>query len=597
MEQSTTEPGAILVGRYRLEQCLGGGGAATVWEAHDLQADFGVALKLMHARLRVIERARARLEREARVLMSFRHPHIARALGLELEHDPPFIVLELIQGITLEEEMATRATLSRHWDPETFLLSFTELAEAVHYAHDYGVVHRDLKPSNVMLESTSGRLKILDFGIAKLLDSPERSFNTTRGRVLGSSYYMSPEQALGQTVDERSDVFALAVIAFEMLTLRRAWLKDADGEPAIAFAEPARLNEFNHPVRVLERIARNPRIPVSSVVDIWPKAVDGVLQRGLHLEREERFATPLELLEALQTALGTETPDRSDGVGWVAPTLDRPLGRTPTKQRVYAADSDPDVTKVVSDPVMWEASDGFESGGGSLDSDSFGTVAMDDDSVTRLREVSGVGDDNETMDPVPIDSDSFQVTRRAIATIPDEPAAATVAAVSPDASRTVATIRLPSGDDALGLAFGPRQPVQDETYKVSPSSPPTSEFEIPAGPTRETIPPEKSAPVLLSLAVALILVSGALGGVLAYGWLLPSAEIADAPQQDSLQTALFKVQADPEDPDAREALLRLLRRHALASENPEVQRRVLQLGTQDATLADLEEVVRFVSDS
>jgi serine/threonine protein kinase len=369
---SELAPGVVLGGRFRLQAPLGGGGAAAVWQAHDLEADVAVAVKLLHPKFRAHAGVRARLAQEARLLAEFQHPHLARAVAFALEAEAPYFVLELVRGVSVEEELAERSPAGRHFTTQDFLQMVGQLAGAVDYAHARGVVHRDLKPANVMLAKEG--VKVLDFGIAKLLEVTDPTFATTQGRVLGSGFYMAPEQALGfGSLTPRVDIFALGGMVYELLTLRRAWARSADGGPLLAFAQPLRLHEHNRPGVVLTRMADGPRPKVTALRPDLPPEVDDAVARALAPRPEARFETAGALHEALVLALAPASlhDAPTDGVPVVraggdtavrgasrAPTLGLGLGDTVMKPREEVTVAvQPDLQRLRSGPVTPQALD------------------------------------------------------------------------------------------------------------------------------------------------------------------------------------------------------------------------------------------------
>jgi serine/threonine protein kinase len=200
-----------------------------VYRARDSELRREVALKVLPPSLAGDLDRLARFHREARVLAALNHPHIAAIYGLERSASTPALVLELVDGPTLAARIARGPLPLRE-----ALTIATQIADAVQAAHEKGIIHRDLKPSNVSL-TVGGSAKVLDFGIAKLRDegSPvpaaelltatSDSLTTAAGRVFGTLAYMSPEQALRQHVDERTDIWAFGCILFEMLVGRRAF--------------------------------------------------------------------------------------------------------------------------------------------------------------------------------------------------------------------------------------------------------------------------------------------------------------------------------------------------------------------------------------
>jgi len=203
-----------MVGVYRVEKRIGAGGMGEVYRATDTRLHREVALKVLPAVYAGDAEWLARFQREARVLASLNHPNIAAIYGLEGNA----LVLELVEGPTLAERIA-RGPLP----PAEALAAARQIAEALEFAHEKGVVHRDLKPANIKI-SAEGTVKVLDFGLAKAAMQGEDSATLTAtraGAILGTPAYMPPEQAAGMPVDKRSDIWAFGVVLFEMLAGRR----------------------------------------------------------------------------------------------------------------------------------------------------------------------------------------------------------------------------------------------------------------------------------------------------------------------------------------------------------------------------------------
>ena len=213
------------LGPYLIQSLVGVGGMGEVYRARDRSLGREVALKLLpHDVSRDPERLR-RLEREARILASLNHPGIATLFGLE-EHDGErFLVMELVPGETLAECLRPGALPLRD-----ALDVCRQIAEGLEAAHDAGIVHRDLKPANVKI-APDGRVKLLDFGLAKAFDTTPSGVEPTvaaadatrEGTVLGTPAYMSPEQARGQPVDRHTDIWAFGCCLYESLTGRSAF--------------------------------------------------------------------------------------------------------------------------------------------------------------------------------------------------------------------------------------------------------------------------------------------------------------------------------------------------------------------------------------
>jgi len=206
-ESLLTVIGKVIGGRYRLERRLGHGGAASVWEAEDLDLERRVAVKLLgHSS------DRARFEREARSVASLAHPNVARVFDFGESDDGPYMVLELLPGGTLDDRVRDGRPLP---DDDTARIA-TGIAAGLAHAHALGIVHRDLKPANILFDAED-RPRIADFGIARL---SEGGTITEEGTILGTASTLAPEQARGERATPASDVYAFGVILFLMLTGR-----------------------------------------------------------------------------------------------------------------------------------------------------------------------------------------------------------------------------------------------------------------------------------------------------------------------------------------------------------------------------------------
>ena len=195
-----------------------------VYRAHDSRLKRDVALKVLPAAVASNADRRARFEREAQVLASLNHPHIAQIFGVEMLGDAPVLVMELVDGATIDERLAKGALPF-----DEALALATQICDGLEAAHDRGVVHRDLKPANVKLLPDGG-VKILDFGLARVLTENAAASNastvlaqTDAGTVMGTAAYMSPEQARGQAVDKRTDIWAFGCVFYEMLAGKKTF--------------------------------------------------------------------------------------------------------------------------------------------------------------------------------------------------------------------------------------------------------------------------------------------------------------------------------------------------------------------------------------
>jgi eukaryotic-like serine/threonine-protein kinase len=273
------EPQAIIgrtIGPYTIQAMLGAGGMGEVYRAHDVQLDRDVAIKILPSAFTSDSDRLARFAREAKTLAALNHPHIAAIYGLEDVEGVPALVLELVEGPTLAERLIDGALPLR--DAIAIAL---QIAEALETAHGRDIIHRDLKPANIKVTHT-GSVKLLDFGLAKGLrdddsrdpSGPPASPLTTSspGALLGTAAYMSPEQATGQAVDSRSDLFSFGVVLYEMLTGRPAFT----GETL---------------QQVLNAIVTQQPLSPRTVDRAIPPAVDRLVMRLLAKDRAARYQT------------------------------------------------------------------------------------------------------------------------------------------------------------------------------------------------------------------------------------------------------------------------------------------------------------------
>ncbi|HEY3407232.1 MAG TPA: serine/threonine-protein kinase [Propionicimonas sp.] len=202
--------GFVLSSRYRLIERVASGGMGQVWAATDQVLERKVALKVTHPQELQKHAVTERFKAEARYAAQLSHPNIVEVFDFGSHDDLTFLVMEFIEGPTLAEMLTAEGPLPGD-RVRTILL---QLAGALARAHEHGIIHRDLKPANVII-SPDGYAKLMDFGIAKDVEAPS---HTVAGEVLGTTYYISPEQALGQDVTPKSDLYSLGVLAHELLT-------------------------------------------------------------------------------------------------------------------------------------------------------------------------------------------------------------------------------------------------------------------------------------------------------------------------------------------------------------------------------------------
>ncbi|MCC6528194.1 MAG: serine/threonine protein kinase [Polyangiaceae bacterium] len=249
-------PGTLLAGRYRIGAPLGRGGYGTVYRAVDETTGTPMALKHLHARRLDSAIDLERFAREAEFLRRLDHPNIVRALGSG--HTPdgePFLVCELLDGVSLRAVLKTRAPLSL----EATTAIAVELLRALEAAHAQGIVHRDVKPANVFVPrpGTTGRVRILDFGIAKAIgaEASQHARLTATGQTIGTPAYMSPEQAFGREVGPASDLYALGLVLAEVLGGVRVVTGASALDQLLQHAAP-------EPHRLTELVARSPLGPI-----------------------------------------------------------------------------------------------------------------------------------------------------------------------------------------------------------------------------------------------------------------------------------------------------------------------------------------------
>jgi eukaryotic-like serine/threonine-protein kinase len=341
------EPGRTL-SHYRIVGKLGQGGQAAAYRAEDLRLNRPVVIKALRPELAESEAARRRFEREACLCSALEHPNICAIYDMGEEDGLMYIVMQLIEGETLQKLL--------HGRPLETLVALSlaiQIADALAVAHAAGIIHRDIKPTNIMVTS-AGQAKVLDFGLAKILayhaegDVPERTEGdplTEVGVPCGSIGYGSPEQAAGESVDHRSDVFSLGVVLYEMLT----------GKPA--FRGKGRLE-------VLRAVINESPREIETLNPAAPAQLRAIVARAIAKDPASRYQTMAGLrdeLKALMRRLTRETgvvptessatlvaPQRTRG-GWhLGGTLVRVLGRWRTTSRHHAPQDSPS-----SRPPSW----------------------------------------------------------------------------------------------------------------------------------------------------------------------------------------------------------------------------------------------------
>lgn len=282
-DEVSPEPGLegqIIAERYRVEKLLGEGGMGAVYRAEHIHMRKTVALKVLHAEMTSVEEVVARFEREAVAAGRIAHPNVAAATDFgQLENGSFFLVLEYAEGQDLRHLLSAGPL-----PPKRCIHITRQVAGALGAAHALTIIHRDLKPDNVMLverDDDPDFVKVLDFGIAKVTlgDLKDQPALTRMGAVFGTPDYMSPEQALGQPVDHRSDIYALGVLMFEMLTGQTPF-EDDDAMVVLA-------NQITAPP---------PPLP-----EHVPAPLAALVQRMLSKDVEERPQSAAEVIEVLDS--------------------------------------------------------------------------------------------------------------------------------------------------------------------------------------------------------------------------------------------------------------------------------------------------------
>jgi tRNA A-37 threonylcarbamoyl transferase component Bud32 len=286
--------GTTLSGRYRLEARIGAGGMSTVYRARDETLQRPVAIKLMHREVASDSDQLERFRREARAVAQLSHPHIVGVIDAGEDENRPYIVFEYVNGETLKERIRR---LGRLPVPEAVAYSI-EIARALGAAHARHIVHRDVKPQNVLIDE-EGSAKVTDFGIARTMNEEGL---TADGRVLGTTDYVSPEQALGQPVTGQSDLYSLGIALYEMLTGEVPFR--GDNQVAVAMKH----------VREALPDVRSRRPEVSA-------ALAAVVETATAKHLEDRYADDAELIADLEDVLAIETARAGTATGEVTSVL------------------------------------------------------------------------------------------------------------------------------------------------------------------------------------------------------------------------------------------------------------------------------------
>jgi eukaryotic-like serine/threonine-protein kinase len=275
--------GTVIMNRYQLESMLGQGGMGSVWKAEHLQLKSPVAIKMLDPAIADNEQMLARFLREAQACAALRSPHVVQIFDYGVDDGTAFIAMEMLHGESLSDRIARLGRLP----PDEAIRFISEVLRAIGKAHDAGIVHRDLKPDNVFICRDEPEFaKVLDFGVAKITnkDLSSSGGKTQTGMMIGTPYYMSPEQTQAKDVDHRADLWGIAIIAYECVTGQRPFTGESFGELVLAIC--------TSPMPLPSKLA-----PVPAGFDEW-------FVRGTQRDKTRRFQTAREMAEELNKLLG-----------------------------------------------------------------------------------------------------------------------------------------------------------------------------------------------------------------------------------------------------------------------------------------------------
>ena len=339
-----TDP--LRIGKYELQQCLGRGGMGEVWKAFDPQLQRHVAIKLLHPDLQAAPDFLTRFEREARIIASLHHPNIVQIYDFQLSKSPAsertvaYMVMEYIEGQTLADYIRSTSSGGKFPPPVEIVHLFASISMAVDYAHRKGMIHRDLKPANILLDKRNsspnsiGEPVLTDFGLAKLLGN---STGSQSGSWVSTPLYISPEQAMGSSGNERSDIYALGVILYEICTGVRPF--QGDNSAAIMH----------------QHINALPTSPVLLNPAIRP-ALTMVILRGLAKDPTARFPSAASLTVALAEAFNLPVPAKLELLDYPTDSANEPtyFKRLQSKPLSMSGYEEPTVTPSSPRPTHWQ---------------------------------------------------------------------------------------------------------------------------------------------------------------------------------------------------------------------------------------------------
>ena len=346
--------GVVGDGRYRMTHRLGRGGMAEVYAAEDVRLGRTVAVKLLRSDLAEDPVSKARFTREAQSVAGLNHHAVVAVYdsGEDVVGGAtvPYIVMELVEGHTIRDLLLNADAPP----PEQALIIVSGVLEALAYSHQHGIVHRDIKPANVII-TNSGAVKVMDFGIARALHGAQSTMTQT-GMVMGTPQYLSPEQALGKTVDHRSDLYATGCLLYELLALRPPFTGET-------------------PLSVVYQHVQDIPVPPSEVSGAVPPELDGLVMRALAKDPDDRFQSAEEMRGLVQYSLQMlQVQGGHTGTWNTGPVVMNDNVRTAAMNigGGTAAMSHPMHGETSQGPILppWNPDDGAYDGGGAVSNHS-----------------------------------------------------------------------------------------------------------------------------------------------------------------------------------------------------------------------------------
>jgi tRNA A-37 threonylcarbamoyl transferase component Bud32 len=337
--------GTVLSGRYKLEAKLGSGGMSTVYLARDTTLDRQVAVKVMHREMSEQADQLQRFRQEARAVAKLSHPNVVAVIDAGEDGGHPYIIFEYVEGETLKQRINRVGAL----EAQEALAYAIEIARGLTVAHARHMVHRDIKPQNVLIDS-EGRAKLTDFGISRQL---EQDGMTATGRVLGTTDYVAPEQAMGHPVDQRSDIYSLGVVLYEMLTGQVPF--GADSQVGVA------MKHVNEELPDVQQ--QRPELSAAAAM---------VVERATAKDPADRYQSAGEMIDDLSTALEVEaaragsTTGEATSVLEAVPPAERKLATGGTRSRVAVLLVLLAAAAVLAAVLLISSGNGPGGGGGAL---------------------------------------------------------------------------------------------------------------------------------------------------------------------------------------------------------------------------------------